>query len=115
MSTRIPFTITPAELVQRQGWRLTRQQPRSWICLRRCPFCDGGRHGDEGTFIIHRTDGNYSCSRATCGKRGTFWGLLLHCELDPRDFIDRTQAAPQERRSGRPYGRQQRQSAYVYR
>jgi hypothetical protein len=110
--TRIPYTITPIELVQRRGWRLTRHQPRNWICLRLCPFCQGGRHADEGTFFIHRTDGNYGCKRETCAVRGTFWGLMLHAGIDPRDYIDRTQAAPQ--RTGRP-AKPRAAAAYVYR
>lgn len=98
MSSTIRYTITPQELVQQQGWRLAGRQTSKWIVLRRCPMCGGGQHGDEGTFIIHTTDGNYSCKRETCGARGTFWGLLLHCGLEPRDYIDREDAGYQPNR-----------------
>jgi hypothetical protein len=86
---RIPFTITPEELARRAGWRY-KVRSSKWLDVARCPFCRGGEHGDEHTFIIHRTDGNYACLRSKCGARGSFWKLIEHAGFNPRDFVERT-------------------------
>lgn len=110
MATKIPFDTTPEEFVRQQGWKLYKHQREHWIVLHRCPSCGGGRHGDAGTCIIHREDGNWKCMRASCGGKGTFWGLMLLAGIDPRNHIVRDGS----RRAGNT-DRQSQPAPYVYR
>lgn len=40
--------------------------------FKRCPYCNGGQHGDLYTFSISMESGAFICQRASCGKQGHF-------------------------------------------
>lgn len=40
--------------------------------FKRCPYCNGGSHGDQYTFSINLVSGAFKCLRASCGKKGHF-------------------------------------------
>jgi twinkle protein len=42
-----------------------------------CPYCNGGEHGDKGTFALNTQNLTYNCKRGTCGKEGTFSQLCM--------------------------------------
>lgn len=58
---------------------------------KRCPFCNGGDHGDLWKFVVYTDGGNYKCMRGSCDATGTFWGLAEHFGDDPREFYPREQ------------------------
>lgn len=85
MTAEITFSLSPAEFLRQIGWQF---KPRGkWLSLKICPFCDGGRSGDQNTFIVHAADGNFSCSRSKCGTSGNFWKLIESQGMNPRDFL----------------------------
>ena len=93
------WNISPKEFLANVGQRTGAKG--SWLVLDACPFCGGGDHGDRRTFIVHAADGNYACSRAKCGARGTFWGLIEHFGHDPKDHFGERKA----KAKGYIYGR----------
>lgn len=100
------WRVTPAEFLREQGWQF--KYKGKWLVLPRCPFCDGGNHGDTETFIVHATDGNYSCSRAKCGNAGTFWGLIEATGNKVQDYFGDRAPAParsKPKKRGFVYGR----------
>lgn len=41
----------------------------------RCPYCNGGRNGDKGTFSINLTNGQFKCLRSSCSVSGNMLTL----------------------------------------
>jgi hypothetical protein len=78
------WNVTPAGFLGQIGLKF--KAKKEFLALEFCPFCKGGDHNDKGTCIVHATDGNYTCCRASCGERGSFWKLIESQGLDPRDF-----------------------------
>ena len=78
------YRITPAEFLREMG--ATFSMGKKWLTFKICPFCDGGASGDRLTFIVHSTDGNFSCSRSKCGESGSFWKLIEFYGRNPRDY-----------------------------
>ncbi len=74
MSSPVNWNITPAQFLTELGIKY--RQRAAWLAVDKCPFCEGGDHRDRFTFIVHGTDGNYSCSRGKCSVSGSFWGLI---------------------------------------
>jgi hypothetical protein len=102
----VNWKITPAEFLSELGW--TNKRRGNWLTMVICPFCNGGDHKDKLTFIVHAKDGNYSCSRAKCGSRGSFWGLMLAVGKDPKEFLgERIEMM-------RPRKKKQTKKGYVY-
>jgi hypothetical protein len=103
----VNWNITPVEFLSDLGWANKRRG--NWLTMTLCPFCQGGDHKDKMTFIVHVIDGNYSCSRAKCGSRGSFWGLMVAVGKDPKDYlgerIERFKPRKKERKKGYVYGR----------
>lgn len=62
--------MAPVDYVVQKGWTYKRRG--TWLDIRVCPFCKGGKHNDLHTFAIHSTDGNYVCKRGTCNEKGNF-------------------------------------------
>lgn len=85
MTANIEFQISPADFLKEIGWQFKRR--KDWLTLKICPFCDGGRSGDQNTFIVHVDGGNYSCSRSKCGASGSFWKLIESQGMNPREFL----------------------------
>lgn len=81
------YTITPERFVRDSGWSYSKTD--KFLVMRSCPFCEGGQRRDTGTFIIHKTDGNFKCVRQKCEVKGTFWELLKSAGLDPKQLLDR--------------------------
>jgi hypothetical protein len=79
------FSMTPMQFLREVG--VDFKEKVHWLSVKTCPFCLGGDHGDVFSFAVHKEGGNFSCSRTKCGKRGTFWGLLLHYGYNPRKYI----------------------------
>ncbi len=90
------FTITPAEFLDRIGWQFKKRG--NWLSLKICPFCEGGRSGDQFTFVVHAADGNYSCQRSKCGASGSFWRLMETRQYNPRDFLTEGDKKPKNRK-----------------
>lgn len=85
----IQFNITPAEVVDRAGWK-TSKRTSTKIELKHCPKCGGGRSRDERTFFVNASTGtNYSgawkCIRNGCSASGNFWQLIEMAGLDPKE------------------------------
>ena len=40
--------------------------------FKKCPYCNGGAHGDQYTFSVNLNYGAFMCQRASCAKRGHF-------------------------------------------
>lgn len=83
----IKFTIKPDELLSMQNIKFHRRG--NWYSCKICPFCEGGRHGQQYTFGVRVDDYNYHCLRTTCGASGNFWMLLKHFGLNPKDYVDK--------------------------
>lgn len=52
---------------------------------KRCPYCDGGDHGDKWTFSVNTETGQFNCQRASCGKHGAFVQLAADFGYDLPD------------------------------
>lgn len=78
------YRITPAEFLREVGAAFT--TGGKWLTFKICPFCDGGQSRDVMTFIVHVSDGNFSCSRSKCGASGSFWKLIEFFGRNPRDY-----------------------------
>ena len=48
------------------------------LVFTRCPYCEGGRHGDKKTFAIDLKTGQYNCKRGSCGAKGNMITLAKH-------------------------------------
>lgn len=83
----IKFSIEPIELLIMADVDIARSSG-SYYTAKRCPVCNGGDHGDSFTFIVHKIDGNYKCTRQKCGASGNFWRLLETLNLNPRDYVE---------------------------
>lgn len=57
------------------------------LVAKKCPFCDGGAHGDENTFAIGLYNGQWNCMRGQCGKKGNFRALCEHYGERVTDMI----------------------------
>lgn len=62
-----------------------------------CPYCEGGKNKDKGTFSINLNSGAFKCLRSSCGKSGHFVELARDFNY-PLDFGDIKQyrALPQK-------------------
>ncbi len=89
MNEKLKYNITPEELLKNQGYKYSIKG--QWLSVKYCPFCTGGKTKQQYTFGIHRFDYNYNCLRTTCGQASSFWNLLIHFGLDPKEYIDKTQ------------------------
>jgi len=60
--------------------------------IKTCPFCDGGTHNDQWTCVVfvEREAGNYKCMRGNCNATGSYWNLLEHYGVDPKEYYKRT-------------------------
>lgn len=73
------------EFKPEDAWRFARERnieakPRGdELQFITCPYCDGGRRGDKGTFSINMKTGQFKCMRASCGAHGNM--LTLHREF----------------------------------
>ena len=52
---------------------------------KRCPYCDGGEHGDKWTFSVNMETGKFLCQRYTCGEKGAFVRLARDFGLELQD------------------------------
>lgn len=93
--------MTPSNFLADIGWSY--QKRGKFLSMKYCPFCDGGQHGDSFTFIVHASDGNYSCQRSKCGASGSFWSLIESQGREPREYIQRKSS---EKKKRFVYGRQ---------
>lgn len=70
--------------------------------FKRCPYCNGGGHGDLWTFSINLKSGAYMCQRTSCGAQGHFvelcrdFGYKLEFEA-PKIFRQLPQKKPESR------------------
>ncbi len=71
--------ITPIEFARKHfrdyKTKRTRQGPQ--VVPVYCPYCNGGKHHDKGTFAMNAETGIFNCKRGSCGVSGTFYKLLL--------------------------------------
>lgn len=102
----IKYSITPQEVLEQQGLKL--KSNGNWWSLQLCPFCDGGRSGQQYTFGVHKFDGNYNCLRTTCGEASNFWNLLKHYGYNPVEYIDK-------QKSTNNYGKKKKDKKFIYR
>lgn len=56
----------------------------------RCPYCDGGDHGDKWTFAVNMETGKFLCQRASCDAKGAFVRLARDFGLDLQDTKEET-------------------------
>lgn len=67
----------------------TKQNGRE-LTFRKCPYCQGGGHGDRFTFSVNLDTGAFCCQRSSCAKRGHFvelardFGYRLEFEAQPK-------------------------------
>jgi hypothetical protein len=85
MLGKLEYTITPRELLSQQGVKFS--QKGNWYSCQYCPFCHGGQSKQVYTFGVRVDDYNYNCLRTTCGAAGSFWTLLQHFGLEPKDYV----------------------------
>jgi hypothetical protein len=83
----IKFSIEPIDLLVMAKVVIARTSGKFYTA-QYCPFCKGGKQCNSFTFIVHKTDGNYRCSRQKCGVTGNFWRLLEGLGLNPRDYVE---------------------------
>lgn len=92
------YSITPEQFLREVGVEFKTKM--NWLSVKTCPFCGGGDRGDILSFTMHKVDGNYVCKRTKCDARGTFWGLMLYFNYDPKKYVisdDRQQTKTRER------------------
>lgn len=92
MSDKIEYTITPQQLLSDQGVSFSRKG--QWYSCKYCPFCGGGDSKQVYTFGVRVDDFNYNCLRTTCGRAGSFWTLLEHFGLNPKDYVLKRSNSP---------------------
>lgn len=54
---------------------------------KRCPYCDGGDHGDKWTFSVNKETGQFICMRSSCGMKGAFVQLARDFNLELQDDV----------------------------
>jgi twinkle protein len=52
-----------------------------------CPLCKGGKNRDKYTFALNTDKHTYNCKRGSCGRSGTFNGLLKEMGIDDTRII----------------------------
>lgn len=67
-----------------------KREKGSELFFRWCPYCGGGKHGDDYTFSINLDNGTFKCFRESCGKQGHFVELARDFEF-PLDFGEQKQ------------------------
>jgi len=101
MST-IQYNITPRELLDKLGLRY--KVNGQWLGFKLCPVCGGGEAGrDQWTFAVHSKDGNYNCLRDSCDAKGSFWGLMLFYQVNPREHVLKDGNIKKKHGKGRRY------------
>lgn len=83
----IKYKLTPAELLLCANIDIARAKG-NWLTAKRCPGCGGGKSGDVLTFIVHKENGGFKCTRDKCILKGNFWQLFQIFGLDPKDFVE---------------------------
>lgn len=68
------------------------------IAFKHCPFCHGSGQGNEYTFIINVTTGQYECKRASCGQKGNLATLAHYFNFELQDEDYKRRIAEAKRR-----------------
>lgn len=56
--------------------------------FKHCPYCNGGKNGDRGTFSIDLTTGKFKCLRASCDAQGNMVTLSRDFDFSLGTQID---------------------------
>lgn len=102
----IQYNITPREVLDRAGVKY--KVNGQWLGYRYCPVCAGGENGrDQWTFAVHSKDGNFNCLRDSCDAKGSFWGLMLLHQINPKAHVLKTEGGAKKNVKGKRfvYGR----------